>query len=288
MAGISSKAAGGMENRAKFNGIEQTTELDLNQYDAFYRNLDPQIGRFWQIDPETDNLENYSPYEAMGNNPINNVDPLGDFRTSFGAWIHRLFNGGGDIGRNEFGEWYVAKGNVSEDEQGNVIANSQYYYGKGRTRTMAAGEYWANQAMMENDIVMRGELSMYKKYDSQQEANEATIQMTASVLLPNPILKKVTIALNTANLTKIVSNLTIRTDIILKGGRSGQLVKTLTGPPNSVVKGGQGRIFITDDAGKVIWDITKDRAKPVIPGQGFGQKVAPSQEQLDLLKKIWD
>jgi predicted oxidoreductase (fatty acid repression mutant protein) len=74
---------------------------------------------------------------------------------------------------------------------------------------------------------------------------------------------------------------------LLSGGRSGQLVKTLTGPANSVVKGGQGRIFITDDAGKVIWDVTKDRAKSVIPGQGFGPKVTPTQEQLNLLKQVW-
>lgn len=83
-----------------------------------------------------------------------------------------------------------------------------------------------------------------------------------------------------------VSNLAIRSDIVLSGGRSGQLVKTLTGPANSVVKGGQGRIFITDKAGTVVWDITKDRAKSVIPGQGFGPMVAPTQEQLNLLKQV--
>jgi len=86
---------------------------------------------------------------------------------------------------------------------------------------------------------------------------------------------------------KAGSNLTIRSDIVLSGGRSGQLVKTLEGPTNSVLKGGQGRIFITNDAGKVIWDVTKDRAKSVIPGQGFGPKITPTQEQLNLLKQIW-
>lgn len=79
----------------------------------------------------------------------------------------------------------------------------------------------------------------------------------------------------------------MRSDIVLSGGRSGQLVKNLSGPANSVLKGNGNRIFITDDAGKVIWDITKDRAKSVIPGQGFGPKVAPTQQQLDWLNKIW-
>jgi len=78
MAGISSKALafGGAENKYKFNGIEQNNDFNLNMYDAFYRNLDPQIGRFWQIDPKPSSLQ--SPYSAMENNPIKNIDFLGD------------------------------------------------------------------------------------------------------------------------------------------------------------------------------------------------------------------
>ena len=76
MAGISSRAMGKLENKKKFYGIEQTTDLDLNQYDAFYRTMDPQIGRWWQTDPRP----NYSVslYSSMDNNPILRNDPLGD------------------------------------------------------------------------------------------------------------------------------------------------------------------------------------------------------------------
>jgi len=79
MAGISSNALKGSQyskNRKEYNGIEHTTDFDLNQYDAFYRNLDPQIGRWWQIDPKPNLAE--SPYASMGNNPISQMDPLGD------------------------------------------------------------------------------------------------------------------------------------------------------------------------------------------------------------------
>lgn len=82
--------------------------------------------------------------------------------------------------------------------------------------------------------------------------------------------------------------LTLRPDIILKGGRSGQLVKSLEGPANSVFRGSSyGRIYITDDAGRVIWDVTSSRAKSVIPGQGFGPKVSPTDEMIDLIKLMW-
>ena len=78
MAGISSKALafGSPENKAKFNGIEQNLDFDLGIYDAFYRNLDPQVGRFWQMDPKPNEV--VSPYAAMLNNPIKYSDPLGD------------------------------------------------------------------------------------------------------------------------------------------------------------------------------------------------------------------
>ncbi|MBO9204672.1 MULTISPECIES: DUF6443 domain-containing protein [Niastella] len=80
MAGISSKALnfGAPENKYRYNGIEQTTELDLDQYDAFYRNLDPQLGRWWQIDPKIERMEMWSPYVSNYDNPIRFNDPKGD------------------------------------------------------------------------------------------------------------------------------------------------------------------------------------------------------------------
>jgi len=79
MARISSKAAGRMQNNKKYNGIEFDNDLDLNTYEAFYRNLDPQIGRWWQIDPKVDaGYESISPYASMYDDPIRFSDPLGD------------------------------------------------------------------------------------------------------------------------------------------------------------------------------------------------------------------
>lgn len=96
MAGISDKALnfGNPENRKKFNGIEYTMEFDLNTYDALFRTLDPQIGRWWTIDPKPNEFE--SPYAAMGNNPILRADPLGDtaiYYNSAGKEIYRIKDG---------------------------------------------------------------------------------------------------------------------------------------------------------------------------------------------------
>jgi RHS repeat-associated protein len=78
MAGISSKAAGSLENRIKYNGIEKETDLALEIYDAQLRELDPQIGRWWQVDPKTEELEMWSPYVSNYNSPLRYSDPFGD------------------------------------------------------------------------------------------------------------------------------------------------------------------------------------------------------------------
>jgi RHS repeat-associated protein len=78
MAGISSKALnfGGAENSKKYQNYEFNPDFDLNLYESFYRSHDPQLGRFWQIDPKPTHFE--SLYTAIGNNPIKNFDFLGD------------------------------------------------------------------------------------------------------------------------------------------------------------------------------------------------------------------
>ena len=197
MAGISSKALnfGDPINRKRYNGIEETRDLDLNQYDAFYRNLDPQIGRWWQIDPHADDLKSYSPYESVGNNPISDIDPLGDFKTRFGAWWHSLWHGG-DVHKNKYGEWYVSKTSASSSEDGNVTVTVKVTYGKGRDKYSAARDELLKEL---NDERIKRDLTRERLWDtnlSPEEANRNTLGLWVNLLLPSAIIKPATIAIN--------------------------------------------------------------------------------------------
>src|SRR5690606_12416343 len=86
----SSAAADFMPNRHRYQGNEYRKEAGLNWMDFHARQYDPQIGRFLGVDPLADagGQQVFSPYAAMGNNPVAMTDPGGMMHDVFqDAWI---------------------------------------------------------------------------------------------------------------------------------------------------------------------------------------------------------
>ncbi len=94
----------GLGYRFAFNGQEKDDEVSGagNTMSATFWEYDCRLGRRWNVDPESEENPDFSPYVCLGDNPILNEDPDGDIwhiaaGAGIGAAIGGLFEAGHQI-----------------------------------------------------------------------------------------------------------------------------------------------------------------------------------------------
>ena len=178
-----------------------------------------------------------SPYNYVTNNPIYYINPNGDFKTKFGAWLWKIFNGGGDILHDKGGEYFVSQRIEDSDGDNEVdVTVKRTFDRKGRSegkdlKFEAAKDAYITQLRFKQTMESMGAEVYYT--DNINEARRSMLQIPAMVAMPNVL--KTTSAITNTTKTGITS-----VDDLLKAAGNLERVK---GAKQGFVSGNAQKIF---------------------------------------------
>jgi RHS repeat-associated protein len=74
MPGVWINDSGAQDNQYKYNGKELNGDFGLGWYAYGFRYYDPNVARFWSVDPLATKYPHYTPYQFAGNRVPNAID----------------------------------------------------------------------------------------------------------------------------------------------------------------------------------------------------------------------
>jgi RHS repeat-associated protein len=260
------------DNKYLYNGKELQDDFDLGWYDYGARFYDPALGIWHNPDALSEWYYDFTPYAYVGSNPISFLDPDGNFRTKFGAWWYKLWNGGDGIAQDKGGEYFVYTDEVTTDDEGVNVTSRRVFDKNGRNKGKdleyeAAKERWVAQYKFHQSMEKMGVEVYYT--DNRTEAISGMLQIPSMVVMPN-ILKGTTGVVNTAKQGSRIKASSIKE---LK-----RLIKQLSKPGSELTKKELRQLtkLVEKYGGKIRKDLNPIKGrikKPHVQVTGLGKSI---------------
>lgn len=172
----------------KYQGIQLERHFGLEMYETFYRGLDPQLGRFTQVDPKAEASLAMSPYASMDNNPVSKIDPMGD---QAGDQNEKESSNAGDI----IATWYNLIGAIGRHMS---PPSSQKKSTKTRDANSSSAQY---QRMLDFEAGIGALFMLSMPIEMiQGEALPASVELRAADNIAEEVTAGAAIAKNASNL----------------------------------------------------------------------------------------
>ena len=118
----------GLKDKYLFNGKELQEDFGLYQYDFGARTYDPQLARWFSVDPLAHLRESLTPYNFVSNNPILRIDPDGQLDGDYYDVDGNYLGNDGIDDNKVYTVEGTSKFNVSDFGEGGKYHNNETAY----------------------------------------------------------------------------------------------------------------------------------------------------------------
>jgi RHS repeat-associated protein len=282
-------------------GTGATTDPTTGLTHLGARDYNPALGRFLSVDPlmDTGDPQQLNGYNYANNTPITTSDPTGLFACdrcdgSESAPAGYTISGGGGSNPPRTNRPRLHSVAATPTGRHSTPAHRNFYdppdpfRPKSRSPIYGGPEWEAQVVVSFGLVITAGAVFGCNAFILHCIAAGGTVAKVVDESGGSAPVRGATAAKAGSKLLPKVNN----AFQFPGAGRSGAGVKNFVGPPNTIARGASpGRVFVTDEQGRVIFDVTRDRVKPVVPGQGFvsgdGRKLTPTSAQLSWIDELW-